>query len=90
MIKATRWFAYLVLVAGAVGAFLYAGSFAWVTAGEIFASAFVTFLLIGSISLSLEYKEEAEKQRKAMLEELKAIRQQLCPEAPAEPKEETK
>lgn len=90
MIKATRWFANLVLVAGAVGAFLYAGSFAWVTAGEIFAAAIVNFLLFGSISLSLEYKEEAEKQRKAMLEELKAIRKQLCPEAPAEPKEETK
>ena len=90
MIKATRYFAYLVLVAGAVGAFLYDGSFAWVTAGEIFAAAIVNFLLFGSISLSLEYKEEAEKQHKAMLEELKAIRQQLCPEAPAEQKEETK
>lgn len=89
MIKATRWFAYLVLLGGVIGAFLSFNVYSWAPSASTLGGV-VGFLLFGSISLSLEYKEEAEKQRKAMLEELKAIRKHLCPEAPAEQKEETK
>ena len=90
MIKATRWFAYLVLLGGVIGAFLSFNVYSWAPSASTLGGGGVGFLLFGSISLSLEYKEEAEKQRKAMLEELKAIRKHLCPEAPAEQKEETK
>ena len=90
MTKATRWFAYLVLLGGVIGAFLSFSAYNWVPSASILGGGIVGFLLFGSISLSLEYKEEAEKQRKAMLEELKTIRQHLCPEAPAEQQEEGK
>ena len=90
MTKATRYFAYLVLVVGVTGALILATNFAFVTAGEILAAAFVTFLLFGSISDILAEQEQARKQRESMLEELKAIRQHLCPETPAEQQEEGK
>lgn len=87
MVKATRWFAYLVLLGGVVGAFLSFNVYSWAPSASALGGGVVGFLLFGSISLSLEYKEEAEKQRKAMLEELKAIRQHLCPEVAEEQQE---